>query len=705
MAFMACLFMFAHQGVLLSQETEKTDSDGTVSQEIKNQDWSTLIEEILENSEDEKNAEDWQELLSELAENPISLNTATKENLESIPFLSEAQVEALSYYIYRYGPLVSLSELLLVEGMDEQELRWLKPFVCLGKPAPFPIERPSLKKAFKYGKQELRLRFGRSIQEKLGYAGTSDSTQAKNAYLGDPNQIYLRYGFNYKEKMQWGLVLEKDAGERIWNKGNGGIDYLSFHFVLRDQKRLKSFILGDYNLQFGQGLVCARSFSLGKSTTGTALEQSGTNLSRHFSASESGFFRGIGTTFILKPFIRKTAETKGKFGMEISAFGSFRKIDAAIANGRFSTISSAELHRTEEESDKKDQLKLLTMGAHFLLKTEKGQFGLTGLTYRFGASFNPEWKPYNCFYFRGKEGGNISVDYRLRYKGILFFGECAMDEKAKTAVISGLSIKPYSTLDFSFLGRAYDPEYNAYYSNSFSEGTSVKNEYGVFASCEWRLIKRWRLNAYYDVFVFPWIKYGVNAPSSGFDCAIQATWVPSSESQVMIRLKTKQKNKNLSSDEYHFPPVERQIKNQIRFQVSSTHGPWTLKTVFDGNNMETPSNNSETFGFAASQEVNCAPVHQAVSFSIRYALFDTDHFENRIYSYERDIPGAFSMPSFYGKGNRFSLLLRYKINKALNLQIKIGHSVYRDREMVGTASEQVQGNKLTDIRGMVSWKF
>ncbi|MEA4840431.1 MAG: helix-hairpin-helix domain-containing protein [Bacteroidales bacterium] len=690
-----------YQGYVLGQAPEKTDSIG--QEEIKTQDWTSLIEEITENSENEMNAEDWQDRFSELSENPIPLNTATKEMLESIPFLSEEQIESLSYYLYRYGPLVSLSELMLVEGMDEQTLRWMKPFVRLGKPVSFPVEMPTWKNALKYGKQEIRARFGRSLQEKAGYAHASDSTLKNDSYSGDPFHIYLRYGFNYKGKIQWGLVLEKDAGEKLWNKKNKGIDYASFHFSLKDQKRIKTLIIGDYNLQFGQGLVCASSFSMGKSASGTAIEKIGTNISRHFSASESRFFRGIGATFILKPFVWQTAETKGRFGLEMTSFASIRNIDAKITEGSFSTISTSELHRTIKESAIKDQLKLYTIGTHFSLKTNHGQFGLTGLTYGFNADFNPEPKPYNCHYFRGKQGGNGSLNYRLRYKGMLFFGEFGMDANGNTAFLSGTTLHPDSKLDISILTRNYTPKYQAYYGNSFSEGTSVQNEYGFFATCEWKIFKNWRLNAYYDLFVFPWLKYGIDKPSNGSDHAIQATWKPSFNSEFVIRFKSKTKDKNLSGESNTLLPVEKQTKDQIRIQISSKYGSWVLKTVIDGNLMKTIE--KETRGFSASQEVNYSPNEKPFSFSVKYALFDTDHYDNRIYSYEKDLPGTFSMTPFYGQGNRFSLLLKYKLTNAVCIQIKIGHSVYHDRQQVGTGLEQVQGNQLTDIRSLFLWKF
>jgi len=693
--------LWGYSVAAISQDTIGTDSTKV---HFLDQEWIMLVEEITENCENEEMTEKWIEMLSDLAENPIPLNSATKEALESIPFLNEKQIEALSYYLYRYSPLVSLSELLLVEGMDEQTMRWLKPFVYLGKATAFPVSMPPLKKAFKYGKQEISFRLGRSVQKKEGYIQSSDSSRTK-PYLGDPNHLYFRYGFNYKAKMQWGIVLEKDAGEKIWNPGNKGIDYASFHFLLKDQKRIKSLVVGDYNLKFGQGLVCASSFSLGKSLTGTSLEQTGTAMSRHFSASESKFFRGLGASFVIKPYIWKNPDVKGKFGLEATTFASRKKLDATVVNDSFTTISSGELHRTKAEYEKKDQLCLYTLGAHLSLRTDYGQYGITGLGYRFDAVWNPEWKPYNISYFRGRTGGNMSMDFRLRVKGIQFFGEMALDEKRNYALIAGLIVKPFGNLDVSLLGRNYQPKYNAYFSNAFSEGTSTKNEKGFFTSMEWRLIRNIRLNAYYDVFVFPWLKYGVNSPSSGNDYALQTTWTPNSRNQVVVRFKSKLKMQNVNMEENVLPLLENQLKNQARIQFTSAQQNWSLKTVLDCNQMEASSNGEQTMGFAVSQDMNYLPVSSPFHFSVRYALFDTDQFENRIYSYERDLPGTFSMTSFYGKGSRYSLLLKYNFRKTLHLQVKVGHTAYRDRQIVGTALEHVQGNKLTDIRCLCTFKF
>ena len=46
-----------------------------------------------------------------MAQHPVNLNTATREELERMPFLTASQVEDILFYIYRYGQLKSMKEL------------------------------------------------------------------------------------------------------------------------------------------------------------------------------------------------------------------------------------------------------------------------------------------------------------------------------------------------------------------------------------------------------------------------------------------------------------------------------------------------------------------------------------------------------------------------------------------------------------------
>ena len=71
--------------------------------------WEEFVEKI---SVDEyEDGEDLSPLLEELAalhEHPFNLNTATKEDLEQLPFLDGEEIEEILAYVYRYGPMQSL---------------------------------------------------------------------------------------------------------------------------------------------------------------------------------------------------------------------------------------------------------------------------------------------------------------------------------------------------------------------------------------------------------------------------------------------------------------------------------------------------------------------------------------------------------------------------------------------------------------------
>ena len=82
--------------------------------------WEELAEQLMD--EDENSSFQWDthfEELSELRENPININTATKEQLERFPFLSDQLVENILYYLYKYGPMLTRNELWMYGAQNE----------------------------------------------------------------------------------------------------------------------------------------------------------------------------------------------------------------------------------------------------------------------------------------------------------------------------------------------------------------------------------------------------------------------------------------------------------------------------------------------------------------------------------------------------------------------------------------------------------
>jgi len=667
------------------------DSSATSIEETE--DWHILLEEMAEN---DINTEQWEEVLTELANNPVPLNNASREMLESIPILNADQVENLSYYLYRYGPIVNLSELMLVEGMDARILRWLKPFVCLGSIEESSIVYPQMKKALKYGKQEFRWTMGTTFQQKRGYNALSDIT---DRYLGDALHACFRYGFDYKDQLQWGVVLEKDPGERWWNNTQGGVDYASFHLLLKDSKRKNTLIIGDYNVRFGQGLVCGSAFSLGKNTSGGIPELSGPSISRHFSASELNFFRGAALRLTLKPFL---IEKGRRFGLDLSTFLSSRRLDSSVENGLFTSISETGLHRTLSETEIQKKLRQSVIGSHLQFRWTNLTAGITAMAWIFDASAVESLDSWRIFNSNGNKGGDVSADFRTVWHGLLVFGEFALDQKGHTAMLGGASFKPHPRMSVSILGRKYEPEYQAIFSKAFSEGTSTRNEEGLYASTDLQLASRIRFSGYLDVFRFPWLGYSVSAPSWGQEVAAELNATVGRNGLVKLLIKSKTKEKNTSNSCLPINPIQPYLKTQLRLQISNKQGIWSVKTILYANNYK--FGNNESNGYAVAQDLGIEPSGNKFSVLLHAVLFNTSSWENRIYLWEKDLPGAFSMPMLYGQGCRMSLFAKYNFKK-LNLQLKIADSVQPGMTVLGDGPEQLFGNRRTEARLQLSWKF
>ena len=78
------------------------------------------MEDISVNNDDEEEL-NWENVIEELSERiqqPVNLNSATKEQLEQFPFLTDIQIENLLAYVYINGQMQTIYELQLVEEIN-----------------------------------------------------------------------------------------------------------------------------------------------------------------------------------------------------------------------------------------------------------------------------------------------------------------------------------------------------------------------------------------------------------------------------------------------------------------------------------------------------------------------------------------------------------------------------------------------------------
>lgn len=657
--------------------------------------WMDYITEMASETEDEARLETLYADLSYLAEHPFDINTVTAEQLKRLPFLSDLQVDNLLNHRSRYGKMVTLYELKNVESFDFSTISLLLPFVYVGEE--LVDKRPiTVKNLLKRGRNELQIRYDQCFQQKKGYGSYPDSILQQypnRKYLGEPFYHSLRYGYSFDERIQFGLVAEKDAGEPFWKDNHKGYDYYSAHLFLKDvNKVLKTLAVGDYKVSFGQGLVISCDFSPSRSAMVTQAERRNNGFRRHFSTNENDFFRGTAATLSIKKF-------------DISLFYSYRKLDAGVDSNFISSFKTDGLHRLIRDREKMHTVPMQTYGGNIRYATPDVCVGLTALSYSFGRlEVAPDPKPYNLFYFRGSRNTNISVDYLLKNRRLKFYGETALSSNGAIATLNALQLTPASYLSFLLLYRYYDRRYQSFFGNAFSQGSTVQNEQGLYMGLQWTPFAHWKVSMYADVFRFPWLKYGIDSPSTGVEYMVQADYIPGKNLSLYLRYKHKQKDKNQTPEDETALSVQRYQQQRLRLQLLYTPiASVLLKTSADG--IFYSETEKRSTGFMLAQSFGWKPVHFPFQSDLYAAYFQTDDYNSRISSYEKNILYAFNMPTFYGKGLRFSLTFRMDLGKHLSLSAKYGCSYYLDRQVIGTDLEEIEGPLKMDIYALLRWKF
>ena len=171
------------------------------------------------------------------------------------------------------------------------------------------------------------------------------------------------------------------------------------------------------------------------------------------------------------------------------------------------------------------------------------------------------------------------------------------------------------------------------------------------------------------------------------------------------RFRHETKAHNFSDTFSILPVVLQQPRWQARYQLNYSFGHFDFKNQLDVNGFE-EGKNKPTYGFSVFQDVSYDFQKIPLGVNARFHVFDAQIFENRFYTYEKDVLYAFSVPMNYGMGTRYYLNLRYDAGKKLSLWLKLAQTVYADdRTTVSSGNEEITGNRKTDVRFQMRWKF
>lgn len=643
--------------------------------------WEETLEELVEEGGDASAWEDELEDLSHRLHEPLNLNTATRAQLEQFPFLTARQVENILAYIYIHGPMQSLSELQLVEEMDRRTIRLLQPFLCVK-----PVEEgdknfPSLKHILKYGRHEVLARVDVPFYTRQGY---------EDAYLGPPFYHSLRYSFRRGDYVQAGFAAEKDAGEPFFAlHDRRGYDHYSYYFLLQNGGWLKTLAVGTYRLDFGQGLVLGNGFGVGKSFSLATSDYRNRGIRKHGSTDEYNYFRGAAVT------------VQAARRLEASAFYSHREMDGKVEDGCITSIYKTGLHRTQAEADKRHTFTLQLAGGNLSYRGRSLQAGLTGIYYFFDRPYVPNLREYARYNLQGNRFYNVGLDYRYRVGRFGWTGEAALGKRGY-AFFNRLSYDFSPDYRLLLIHRYYAHDYWAMFAHAFGEGSTPQNENGWYLAAEVAPLARWRFFVSADLFSFPWWRYRISKPSQGTDLRFQATYTPRSDWCLYVNYRFKRRERDVTGTggEVTLPTWH----HRARFRLTHTPGAFTLQTTADYTVFR-QQGYAPSRGWQCTQLCSYALPGFPLSISLQGTYFDTDDYDSRVYVYEKGLLYSFYSPSFSGNGFRCSAHLRLDIGKTLMLLAKLGHTVYRDRDEIGSGNDLIRSNRKTDLQMQLRLTF
>lgn len=294
--------------------------------------------------------------------------------------------------------------------------------------------------------------------------------------------------------------------------------------------------------------------------------------------------------------------------------GSHRGCAAEMRFGRFllSQFVSFPGLRSLTEGTKRERISVMP-GANLTWLGRNGQVGMTG-------------------YYAS--GYRLSADFRYNRKGIDLFGEYAYDFNGGNAAwIFGTSVPLGGDIRFNAVSRSYPAGYASGYSGGVRAWSGSSGERGVAVGVE-------RFSSCFTLdFAEKLGKEGQRQCKILFKLPLQLTdyyvftlrfterWRPDEpylKYRTGARLDLDWSNSGLSS------------------RYASAEVPaWKARVRAEGLLCRS---------LAGLSYLEGGRVSETFSAYLRGALFLVDNWDDRIYSYERDAPGNFTVPAYYGRG-------------------------------------------------------
>lgn len=679
----------------------KSQKKNYASEEEKTQVVEQRIEWLAENLGDEQ--PDLTVLFDRLmhyVDHPLNLNTASKADLSELTLLNAIQVDELLNHIDRNGKLISIYEIQCLPSWDLVTIQNILPFVYVTDN--FNQPHLTFSQMLKSSTNELYFRWAKVLEDQQGYI--TDPTTGEANYLGTNDRLYTRYRFKSGNNISIGFTGEKDPGEEFF-KGTqkNGFDFYSGHVYVKDIGIVKHAVVGDYLAAFGQGLTMGMGVAFGKTANSLAIKRQVFKIKPYTSVAENTFLRGAATTVKLKDVDVTVFFSSKKNDANVTAYDTSNTLqDDGIVVSSFQTSG---LHTTLNEVADKNAIRENIVGGNISYTKRTYEIGATFYQVHYNGQLQKDLQPYNQFDFTGQSNMVGGLHYAWLIRNFHFFGETSMSRNKAIGTVNGVMVGLDPKLGMVLLHRYYQKDFQNLYANAIAEGSRPVNENGLYYGLEFKTNTKWNINAYADMFKSEWLRFGVDAPSTGNEYLAQLTFRPNKQTEIYFRYR--QRNKALNTDvtgtyiDYTVNASQQNYRFNLTHKVGKSISLHTRYEQVVIKREDAPTN----IGFLAFQDIQYKPMLSDFSFNLRYAIFNTQDFDSRIYAYENDILYYYFIPAYYYKGSRVYFNIRYQFKKWLDIWFKIGQWMYDNRSTIGSGNDEIKGNAKTDFRLQLRLSF
>tara|TARA_R110000868_G_scaffold383578_12_gene650773 strand:- start:24110 stop:26164 length:2055 start_codon:yes stop_codon:yes gene_type:complete len=632
--------------------------------------------EELDTEESGLTGEQLSQFLEDLAANPININSAGISELLQVPGFNLLIARAVIDY-RKSKPFESVQELKEVRGVGSVTFKRISPYVTMGGSTDrFRNLYTSPAYWLSGNKIEVLSRYQQNIEDQEGYI----RPDSLGGYVGSPVKYYQRFRVQ-SNHLSLNLTQEKDAGETL--NGITGFDYNSWHLALTNNGNLKSLVIGDYSLSFGQGLVIwtGGAFGKGREVTGT-ISKNERGLRPYGSAQETDFFKGAAATYGEQ--------------IQLTAFYSNRPRTASEIQGDTTRFpSSSGFHRTQSEIDRRNNIDQQTFGGRIKADTPIGLIGLTGYRTEFSTYIGKGNSLSDLYAFEGNSNSVLGIDYRGLIGSSLVFGEVARSENGGIGGVAGIEAPIGFRTDLALLYRNYQKDFQSFLGTGFGEiSGDPNNESGLYIGLKHQFENGYSIGGYVDQYSFKAPRSGTTQSTKGYDVLglVEGSITRNLDAYILIRNEIKDDEytiqNELGREEQVLGKEKRaSVRLQTEYQVSRKV---RLRSRGEFVRYQSPGEEWES-GFLVYQDLRLQ-LSSKFQIDTRVSLFGTDSFSTRVYQFENDLLYVLSNVALSDRGQRMYAVAKYKVNEVLQIWIKYAQTVIEDAQTLSSGLGEVVGN-------------